>query len=135
MADPVKGEKYKVTWGESDVPGVLNFSRTSNTGEIDTTDFDSGEHKEFVPGDSDHTFSLEFQLEPGDSDQEAALSDWENKEVDTLGFEPVTPAAGMRTWSAEAFATNVSDTYERENTVRFSVTFRVTGAPTITVAT
>lgn len=131
--EPVKGTKYKVTWDETDVPGVTTFSRTTNSGEIETSRLSTDKHNTYMPDSMDHSFSLEFQLLPGDTDQESALSDWEDQAVGTLGFEPVTAEEGDRTWSADAFATSVSDSYERNGVVMVSVEFRITGEPTVSV--
>lgn len=131
MADPKKGKEYKMTWDSADIPGILNFGSQINTGETETSDFDSGKFKEFIPADSDGTFSLELQFEPGDSDQETMISDWESQVVATATIEPVTPASGDRTLSVSAFATNVSDSYQKEDVIAFTVDFRMTGEPTI----
>lgn len=131
--EPVKGTKYKTTWGGTDVPGVTTFSRQTNSGEIETSRLDTGKHNRYIPGSMDHTFSLEFQLLPGETDQEAAIADWEDQVVDALSFEPVTPSEGDRTWTADAFATSVSDSYERNAITMFSVDFRITGEPTVSI--
>lgn len=134
MADPKKGVHYEVTWDGTAIPGLLNFSRTRNRGEVETTDFDSGDDKEFIPGESDQTFSLEFQHEPGDTDQEAAMADWEDGTQATLLLGPTaTAVTGDRTWSAAAFATSISDTYAKEDIVAFTVDFRIDGAATIAI--
>lgn len=132
MSHP-KGEKYKVTWGGTDIPGLLNIDKSQNTDEVETTDFDSGNDKEFVPGDSDYTVSIEFQFDPSDSDQSSFIDDCEGRVTDTLTVEPKSPTSGDRDWSADAFATSISDTYAKAEIIAFTVDFRVTGSPTISV--
>lgn len=131
MAHP-KGERYKATWGGVDIPGLLNVDRSQNTDTVETTDFDSGNDKEFVPGDNDYTVSFEFQFDVGNTAQQNALTDWEGQVTDALTVEPKTPQTGDRTWSAQAFATSVSDTYAKAEIVAFTVDFQVTGSPTVT---
>lgn len=135
MADPAKGKRYKMTWDSTDIPGLLNFGSSINRGETETSDFDSGDWKEFVAADADGTFTLEMQWEPGDADQETLLSDWEDGTEAVMTIEPVTSQSGDRTVSNSAFATSVSDTYEKEDTIVFAVDFRWTGTPTFSYAT
>lgn len=130
MAEPAKGKRYKMTWGATDIPGLLNFGSQINRGETETTDFDSGDWKEFVAADADGNFSLELQFEPGDPDQEGMIADWESGVSDTITIEPVTPQTGDRTLSADAFSTSVSDTYAKEDVIAFTVDFRMKGDPT-----
>lgn len=128
----LEGQAFTVSWGGTPVGSVTNVSSDTSRDSTETTDFDSGDRKEFIPSRATTTFSIDFNYDNEDTDTQAALQDWEDGVVDTLEIAPGTPSTGDETWSCDGFATAVGREYPDGGLVTRTVDFQMTGEPTIT---
>lgn len=127
------GQDFEFSFGGNKVGGLRNLSDGSTIDATETTNGDSGEHKEFMPGRSADTISVELVYDPTDTDTQTAIAAMRAKTVDTCMIAPKSPVAGDRTYSAEGFAINLGTAYPDGDLVTRTIEIQVTGEPTITI--
>ena len=106
----------------------VDFPRTLNP--VDSTDNDSGGVKEYLPGDSDATFSIVARYDPANAGQAELFTAFAAASQNVyLRYRP-TVGAGKKEFEFNALVTGCSVPTAHEETIDVTFDFQVTGTIT-----
>ncbi|PJN31304.1 hypothetical protein CG717_16180 [Streptomyces sp. CB02613] len=129
LRDTTGSGSFAVVANVSDLSGP---SRARDAIEVTTHDSPNG-YREFIKGLKDGgEVEATINFDPGNTTHQALDADFEEKDLRDYQMVILPGEADEHTWDFTALITAVGDAYPTDNKIERTVTFKISGMPTLT---
>ncbi|MEU2799057.1 phage tail tube protein [Streptomyces sp. NPDC007117] len=129
LRDTTGAGSFAVVANVSDLNGP---SRARDAIEVTTHDSPNG-YREFIKGLKDGgEVEATINFDPGDTTHQALDADFEEKDLRDYQLVILPGEADEHTWDFTALITAIGDAYPTDNKIERTVTFKISGMPTLT---